>query len=299
MVCQTTKLSESGQRKEVCCYAIAMRRKLLFIAVLAGTATAGLESWSTPQKERFLATATITTETAAGKGITNSKKATLTDGRRSHFAHVQWIDVYMPLFKGKDGSEEREFKDSWKFNVAAYRLAKLLGLTSMVPASVARPVDGKPASVTWWVDNFLMDERERVSQGIKPPDVERWNQQMDTIRVFDQLIYNMDRSQENLLICKDWSVWMIDHSRAFRKWATLRNPAAVTHCSLELLARLKALNRRDLERDLTPFVTAEEIDGLMARRDLIVDKLEHGSSSSVEVPAKSNPVTTKTSRSRR
>jgi hypothetical protein len=276
-----------------------MRRNVVILAILAGPVVAGLGSWSISQKERFLATARITGEVGAGKGITNSMKATLTDGHRTHFAHVQWIDEYKPLFKGKDGSEEREFKDSWKFNVAAYRLAKLLDLTNMVPPSVARPVDGKPASVTWWIDNFLMDERARVSQQIKPPDIDRWNQQMDTIRVFDQLIYNMDRSQENLLICKDWSAWMIDHTRAFRKWKTLRNPAAITHCSPELLARLKALNRHDVERDLTPFVTNEEIDGLMARRDLIVDKLERESSGSVEIPAKSSPVPRRTITTRR
>jgi hypothetical protein len=251
-----------------------MRRNFLLLAALIAPVIAGTESWSPAQKERFLATARIESEALAGKGITKSMKATLTDGRRTHLAHIQWIDQYMPLFKGKDGSEERDFKDSWKFNVAAYRLAKLLNLTDMVPPSVARQVDGKPASVTWWIDNFLMDERERISNQIKPPDIERWNHQMDTIRIFDQLIYNMDRSQENLLICKDWKVWMIDHTRSFRKWKTLRNPAAITHCDPGLLARLKSLSRGAVERDLTPYVTDEEIDGLMARRDLIVDKLE-------------------------
>src|SRR4051812_33433902 len=78
-------------------------------------------------EERFLRTARILDEAYAGKGINNSKKATLTDGRRQHLAHIQFIDIYQPLFKGKDGSEEKDFKDTWKFNVAAYRLAKLLG----------------------------------------------------------------------------------------------------------------------------------------------------------------------------
>ena len=251
-----------------------MRWNVCLIAVLIAPVVAGTDSWSPAQKEHFLEAARIEGEAPAGKGITKSMKATLTDGRRTHPAHIQWIDDYRPLFKGKDGSEERDFRDSWKFNVAAYRLAKLLNLTGMVPVSVARTVDGRPASITWWIDNFQMDERERVTGHIPPPDVVRWNGQMDTIRIFDQLIYNMDRSQENLLICKDWSVWMIDHTRAFRKWKTLRNPAAVTHCNAGLLAHLKALNRRDVERDLEPYLTGEEIDGLMARRDLIVDILE-------------------------
>ena len=172
---------------------------LLFATALLSTASHPVR-WSIAEEERFLLTAHIQNEVSAGKGITDSRKAMLTDGRRSHPAHIQWINVYSPLFKGKDGSQERDFKDTWKFNVAAWRLAKLLHLTDMVPPSVQRTVDGKPASVTWWIDGIAMDEKERLARGLKPPDTEAWNRQMDTIRVFDLLIYNMDRSQEILLI---------------------------------------------------------------------------------------------------
>ena len=246
---------------------------LFFAATLLANAT-DPGRWSIAEEERFLLTARILDESSAGKGITDSKKATLTDGRRSHTAHIQWINIYMPLFKGKDGSEEREFKDTWKFNVAAWRLAKLLRLTDMMPPSVQRTVDGKPAAVTWWLDGIMMDEKERLQKGIKPPDVDAWNRQMDTIRIFDQLIYNMDRSQENLLIGEDWRAYMIDHTRAFRKWPQLRNAAAVTRCNPDLLRALKTLRRSDVARDLGAYLTDEEIDALMARRDLIVQKLE-------------------------
>jgi len=235
--------------------------------------------WSPARKEHFLLSARIDSEQYAGKGLTNSQKALLSDGRVTHAAHIQSIDIYQPLFKGKDGSTEKDFKDSWKFNVAAYRLARLLGLTSMTPVSVPRVVNGKPSAVTWWVDNVLMDEHERILKNIKPPDVERWNRQMDTVRIFDQLIYNVDRSQENLLIDTKWNVWMIDHSRSFRKWEQLRNRAASTHCDPQLLQALENLRREDVERDLGAFITTEEIDGLMARRDLIVQKITAQSSS--------------------
>jgi hypothetical protein len=246
----------------------------LFTTVTLYAATVPPARWTPAEQERFLRTARILNEVYAGKGITGAKKAMLTDGRRQHLAHIQFIDIYQPLFKGKDGSEEKDFKDTWKFNVAAYRLAKLLHIADMVPPSVQRTVDGKPASVTWWLDNILMDEKERLSKNIKPPDVPAWNAQMDTIRIFDQLIYNMDRSQENLLIGRDWKAYMIDHTRAFRKWHTLRNPAAVTKCNPDLLAALKALSRDTVARELSPYLNDEEIDAVMARRDLIVDKLE-------------------------
>lgn len=254
-----------------------MRTRLLILscaAALLVRAASDPAKWSTAEEERFLRTARIGSETSAGKGISNSKKAMLTDGRHTHAAHIQFIDVYMPLFKGKDGSEEVDFKDTWKFNVAAYRLARLLRLTGMTPPSVERTVDGKRASVTWWLDGIMMDEKERLARGIKPPDIAAWNRQMDTIRVFDQLIYNMDRSQENLLIGKDWRAYMIDHTRAFRKWPKLRNPAAITHCNPDLLRALKDLKRSEVARDLGPYLTDEEIDGLMVRRDLIVRILE-------------------------
>ena len=39
---------------------------------------------------------------------------------------------------------------------------------------------------------------------------------MYVVRVFDQLIHNVDRNLTNLLILKDWTIVMIDHSRSFR-----------------------------------------------------------------------------------
>ena len=273
--------------------AVAMcARFLLVITPVLALHAAGPAKWTIADQERFLRTARILSVEYAGKGINDSKKAVLTDGRRKHLAHIQFIDIYKAVFKGQDGSEEQDFKDTWKFNVAAYRLARLLGLAEMVPPSVQRTVDGKPASVTWWLDGILMDEKERLAKEIRPPDVPAWNAQMDSIRVFDQLIYNMDRSQENLLIGKDWKAYMIDHTRAFRKWPKLRDPKAITQCSPQLFKTLKALTREGVARELAPYLTDEEIDGLMARRDLIVEALGRGGpeSETVSLPAKATGV---------
>jgi hypothetical protein len=284
------------------CSTLGVTRRTFALPLAVGVLLAQpspTSNWSLAQKEQFLLTATVLNEQFAGKGITNSQKAALSDGQVTHAAHIQSIDVYMPLFKGKDGSREQDFKDSWKFNVAAYRLAKLLNLADMVPVSVARTVNGRPSSIDWWVDDVQMDERERVDKNIQPPDGARWRGQMDIIRIFDQLIYNMDRSQENLLITNNWDVWMIDHTRAFRKWTSLRNPAAVTYCKPQLLQALKNLRRGDVARDLGPFLTEAEIDGLMARRDLIVAKLEgRGDGVTIQRPGDASTAakTSKTSR---
>lgn len=224
-------------------------------------------------REHFLLTASIQSVAPIDKGITHSLKAVLSDGHFTHAAQIQMVDIYMPVFHGRDGSEEADFSDCWKYNVAAYRLARLLHLTYMTPVSVARAYQGQPAAFTWWIDDVLMDDRDRLRDNVQPPDLARWDRQMDVIRLFDQLIYNMDRSQENILIGGDWNVWMIDHTRAFRKWPTLRNPAAVTWCPPDLFRWLQALRREDLDRDLLGMLTDEQISALIARRDLILAKL--------------------------
>ena len=68
-----------------------------------------------------------------------------------------------------------------------------------------------------------MTEKERSEKGEQPPDAEAWSRQVHVARVFDQLIYNSDRSQGNLLIDRDWRLWMVDHRRAFDAFKELRN----------------------------------------------------------------------------
>jgi hypothetical protein len=97
---------------------------------------------------------------------------------------------------------------------------------------------------------------------------------MYVLRVFDQLIYNMDRSLRNLLIDKQWRIWMIDHGRAFRLFHTLKAPKDLDRCDRSLLAKLKALDQATLEKELKSYLNKEEVKGLLARRDLIVKIFE-------------------------
>lgn len=136
--------------------------------------------------------------------------------------------------------------------------------------SVERTVDEKQCSVTWWVDNVWMVEVERRDKGIKPPATDEWVNQLNAIRVFDQLIYNTDRNQGNLLITADWKVWMIDHTRAFRVHKTLLKEDSLKRVDAPLLKALKGLTVAKVKQELGPWLRPEEIDGVMARRDAIV-----------------------------
>jgi len=246
----------------------------LSCALLPLRAEDGAPKLTWQQKEEFLETAKIVNETGAKKGITDTVRVTLSDGKITHDASVQRINESKAVFQGQDGSTEFNFKDTYKFNIAAWRLSRLLGIDDMIPPSVERKYKGESAAFTWWIEDVQMDEQERVKSGVKAPDTDRWNQEMYVVRVFDQLIYNTDRNLTNLLIDKQWRIWMIDHSRAFRTRSDLKEVRDLAECDRQLLAHLKTLDQATLQKELMPFLTKPEISGLLSRRDKIVKFFE-------------------------
>lgn len=236
------------------------------------TAPESAASLSDAEIERFLSTARVIKTRGTSKGVTGSLRATLSDGTLTHDVHIQTIDESKREFRGTRGTEFN-FRDSWVFNVAAYKLDRMLGL-NLVPVSVKRNWRTDMAAYTWWVDDIEMDEGDRQKKRIAPRKPEFWNEQMQLVRVFDQLIYNTDRNLGNLLIGKDWRVWAIDHTRAFRQVHKLRSPENLTRCDRQLLERMKQLDRASLKRELGDYLGDWEIDALLSRRDLIVAYFE-------------------------
>jgi hypothetical protein len=227
---------------------------------------------SDAQVEQFLREAKVIKTKSVGKGVTGSLRATLSDGTLTHDAQIQQVEEKKTQFEAA-GAAEFNFEDSWRFNVAAYRLDRLIGL-QMVPVSISRKWKSQPAAFTWWIDDVMMDEGKRLKDKVQPPDSGLWNEQMQLVRVFDQLIYNVDRNMGNLLIGKTWRVWAIDHTRAFRTHNTLKSPANITRCDRQVIDRLKQLNKDVLKKEIGEFVTDYQITGLLARRDKIVELLE-------------------------
>ena len=150
------------------------------------------------QMEAFLLKARITRLRVSND--TTSARATLVDGTFTHDAHIQVVEIEQPVF------------DLWRYNIAGYRLATLLGMDN-VPMSVERQVEGKRAAVTWWIDDVKMDEKERLRQKATGPNPGRTSLQLQVMRVFDELIENKDRNQGNILWTSDWKMWLIDHTR--------------------------------------------------------------------------------------
>ncbi|HVP46674.1 MAG TPA: hypothetical protein VMT32_08825 [Bryobacteraceae bacterium] len=229
--------------------------------------TGTTQSLTCGEMEEFLRLGKIGVQKNIPKGVTLPRRATLEYKGMTHDAAIQTIEVSKSSYQTDRGTE-LNFRDSWKFNVAGYELAKILEL-NMVPPYVERSVGGNAASISWWVDDAMM-ELNRKQRQIATPDVESWNKQMYAVRVWHQLIYDTDPNLTNLLITKDWQLWIIDFTRAFRLYKDLRDPKDLVQCDRRLLAKLRTLDKEVLREKLSRWLTKSESDALVARAGRIV-----------------------------
>lgn len=224
------------------------------------------------QIKDFLKNAKITKVRDTQKGVTAPRRMTLTDGTITHDAVFQAIDdrqTVAHLTGARGAQTELNFVDSYKYNIAAYEIATLLGIQYMMPPYVERRWNGQMGSISWFVPT-QMDESERLKKKIEPPRPGEWNNQMYRMRVFSALLRDTDRNLTNVLITPDWRVMMIDFSRAFRLQPELLHIKDLNKIDRSLLAKLEALNRDDIKRVAENFLTKAETDALFQRRDLLV-----------------------------
>jgi hypothetical protein len=225
------------------------------------------------QIKQFLQTADIVKSKQSGKGVTHPWRLTLSNGTITHDASFQAVDEHKQKMDVGNGRIELDFVDSYKYNLAAYEIAELVGLDSMVPVYVERKWQGKTGSLSWWLP-IKMDDAERFEKKIEPPDSDKWNKQIFRIRVLDELVYDTDPNLTNVLIGEDWSVYRVDFSRAFRKSKDLRGEKNLVKCDRQLFEKLKALKADEVAEKTRRYLTKDEINAVMARRDKIVAKFQ-------------------------
>ncbi|HXE80453.1 MAG TPA: hypothetical protein VNK41_06860 [Vicinamibacterales bacterium] len=223
------------------------------------TPTGSGRMWIGREKEieEFIATAPIERFESIPIGVTKPRRGFFPPG--SLVASI----AFKPLPPKRSGG----FFESYKSEIAAYKLDRLLGL-GMVPPTVEKRVKHEVGSAQLWIEGckFLKDLKDQ-----KAPDTNAWNRQVYRQRVWDNLIANIDRNQGNLLVDSEWNLVLIDHSRAFTN--TGQMPFPMTRIDREFFNRLKALTEEDLETHLRGLL----FDGpkpLLKRRDRIVQEFE-------------------------
>jgi hypothetical protein len=226
---------------------------------------------SEQQMKDFLLHAKVIANKQTSKGITSPYRLTLTDGTITHDAGFNYVNETKNKMEFADGHIEYNFKDSYKYDIAAYELAKLVGLGDMMPVYVERKWNGLIGAASWWL-SVMMDEATRLAKHVEPPDSDAWNKQMYKKRIFAELVYDTDPNLTNVLISKDWHLWMIDFTRAFRLFKDIRDTKNLTEskCARQLLEKLRKLDRAELTLKTKEYLSKGEIDGVMGRRDKIV-----------------------------
>lgn len=246
---------------------------VLAFLLLAGALPAQEPAMTPEETANFLLNAEVINSRHTSKGVTSPYRLTMRLGNVTHDAHFQPIDETRPTREFTDGSVELNFRDSYKYNIAAYELSRLLGLDHMMPVTVFRKWSGMSGSTAWWLP-AKMDEADRLRKNLEPPDKESWGRQMHRKRVFAELVYDTDPNQTNVLIGEDWKIYMIDFTRAFRLRSDLHEPHNLERCDRDLLEKLRQLDAKGLAASTKGYLTSAEVKAVMQRRNKLVVHFE-------------------------
>lgn len=190
------------------------------------------------------------------------------------------------LWKDILGDRIKGFKETWKGEIAAYRLSRALGL-HMVPATVERRYQGTRGSCQLWFDAWNTMETI-VKKDLRPPGIKALYNARNLClqRAFDNLIYNVDRHQRNYLIMEDWRMILIDHSRSFSTTKRARTDLIYDEKNrespkfiMETLPRdfvdaLRALTPESVREIVDEYLDDDEIAATLSRRDAIIAWLD-------------------------
>lgn len=258
-----------------------MKKKIILWTGLFLSIACILNAQFTPEEiaqraelEEFLKTAEIISFKDIGEGVTKPCKLDMKKGDEAHSG----------CWKNPSGMQKGYF-EGWQYEIAAYRLDKLLGL-NMIPPTVEREFNGKRGSLQFWITSEMSD-LERMEKGIRIPQdhLESWSKRKYLTRAFDCLIANEDRTQQNIRYTKDWRTILIDHSRSFRSSDKFKEQLVFGKNGLlaqQLFRRLprifvnniRALDFDTIKQAVGPYLTDDEIEAVIVRKKLLLDEID-------------------------
>lgn len=219
----------------------------------------------------FLRSAAVVSSKIIPSGINRPQKLLLESGGVRMHAVFRSVDRR----EGRYPANDRvilKFHDHHAWEVAAYRLSRMLGIDSVPPAALRR-IGIENGSVQVWIEG-ARTETKRREEGLKSKSGLAWVRQWQVMRVFDALIDNFDRNVGNILVTADWKTWLVDHTRSFTIHRKLDRPERITLCERGLWQRLQTLERAAVEEELGDLLAKPQITALFKRRDLLVKHIE-------------------------
>ncbi len=225
--------------------------------------------------EEFLRTAEVVElQQYDSKGITRPRKATLSDGERTFHAVFKDVDIIHDKTKLTTGKTLFKLKDSYKHEIAAYELDKLLEL-GLVPPCVERKIRGTKGSLCMWVEDGMTEWQRSKEKKIQPPDVMDYNNQMHDIKLLLQLDWDADyNNTSNIMMDGNWRLYKVDNSRAFRADPKLRRAETLSRFRRSNADALRNLDRAVLDEAMGPWLSPKAINALWKRRNAIVEIID-------------------------
>lgn len=226
--------------------------------------------------EEFLKTADIISSQKISEGVTKPIRLYLKKGE------VEARGVW----KNPRGIQ-RGFLEGWQYEIAAYRMDKLLGL-NLIPPTVEREFKGKKGSLQLWAEHqySLLDIMEqKIPLPTSKPVRDNLNKMKYLTRAFDCLIANDDRTQQNILYTKDWRMILIDHSRSFRssqKYTKnlvygkngIKGAKLFRILPRSFVEKIKALDFDSIKKAVGPYLKDKEIKAILTRKQLLLKEIE-------------------------
>jgi hypothetical protein len=224
--------------------------------------------------EEFLLNAEIVKAEEVGHGVTKPLRLYLkSDGKED-----------CGCWKNPQGKMQG-FLEGWQYEIASYRMDKLLDL-NLIPPTVERVYKGKKGSLQYWIEteySYLDVVENKIPIPVKM--IQNFEKIKYITRAFDSLIANEDRTQQNMRFTPDWRIILIDHSRSFRsskKYTRqlmfgkngIMGDKPFRQLPRSFVEKLKILSFENIKNAVGPYLKDAEINSILKRRDLILNEID-------------------------
>jgi hypothetical protein len=231
----------------------------------AARAPESAKTWPgrTAALEDYLRTATIVRMEGTSVGVTKPRRAYLEPG--GLVASLVWKPIAPGMYGG--------FFESYRSEIAAYEIDKLLGL-EMVPPTVEKSVEGVLGAAIMWATPTKSFKEMGAKGAPTPPSIffAKFNRALVRAKMFDNLIGNIDPNLGNWLVDPSWNVILIDHSRTLTSDTRLVHKMA--HIDRELWVRMQALTEAQLKGAVGQWLGDREIRALLERRKKLGEEID-------------------------
>lgn len=177
------------------------------------------------------------------------------------------------MFKTIDAQRPASLPESYKYELAAYALDKLLDFQRL-PPTLEREIEDTRGSLQVRIENCMGLDKQRREE-ITPPNPQALSNALEEINVFENLVYSLREELDDILIqIESWRVFRVDFSEAFEPSLDLIPDQQITRCSEKLFNNLQSLSDDVIKVRLESYLNDDEMSALLTRKALIIETVK-------------------------